>query len=298
MRRLLIAALLLSATPAPLAAQETERAVDRRVERLERQVRTLERRVLGANTGVFEAEVTPTAAPATGAPAASQVSDLQLRIDALERTLQTITGQVEQNGYQLRQMQEALAQYRAATDGRLVGLEGGRAPVAPAASAVEPTPEVDVTPANREVAPSSTPAAVPISAPATGDPAEDAYTIGFRQWEAKQYEAAAETLKAVVARYPKHRRASWAQNLAGRAMLDGGKPAAAAELFLANYQKMPEGERAADSLLFLGQSLTRLNKLEQACRVYDELNDVYGGAMRAFVRDQLPGARRAAKCKA
>ncbi len=85
------------------------------------------------------------------------------------------------------------------------------------------------------------------------------------------------------------------RNLLGRAYLDDNKPATAARVFLANYQELPRGERAADSLYFLGQSLTRLNRRSEACRVYDELERVYPN-MREFVRTRLPQGRTDARC--
>ena len=60
---------------------------------------------------------------------------------------------------------------------------------------------------------------------------------------------------------------------------------------------MPEGERAPDSLLYLGQALTKLNKPADACKVYDELNDVYGAKMASAMKGQVAAGRSAAKCK-
>ena len=51
-------------------------------------------------------------------------------------------------------------------------------------------------------------------------------------------------LRPVVAKYPKHRRASYAQNLIGRAYLDEGKPSLAAVAFYNNYKDRPSGARA------------------------------------------------------
>jgi TolA-binding protein len=84
-------------------------------------------------------------------------------------------------------------------------------------------------------------------------------------------------------------------NLAGRAYLDEGKPATAAKVLLANYQTNPKGERAADSLYFLGQALMELKKGPEACKVYDELEEVYPN-MRAWVKERLPKARADARC--
>ena len=82
----------------------------------------------------------------------------------------------------------------------------------------------------------------------------------------------------------------------GRALLDDGKPAAAAKEVLANYQSDPKGDRAADSLYFLGQALMALKKPADACKVYDELQDIYGAGMRDWVKQRLPKARQDANC--
>ena len=34
-----------------------------------------------------------------------------------------------------------------------------------------------------------------------------------------------------------------------------------------------------------------------ACKAYDELQDVYGSTMRAWLKQQLPAARAEAKCR-
>ena len=79
-------------------------------------------------------------------------------------------------------------------------------------------------------------------------------------------------------------------------MLDKGQPRAAAEALLANYRRDPKGERAQDSLFYLGQSLVKLGQPGQACKAYAELEDVYGTAIRAPLRTQLPAAKAQAKC--
>jgi TolA-binding protein len=116
-------------------------------------------------------------------------------------------------------------------------------------------------------------------------------------WQARRYGEAQQALEAAATRYPDSRWASWTRNLQGRAYLDDNKPATAARIFLANYQENPRGERAADSLYFLGQSLTRLNRRPEACRVYNELEQAYPD-MRDFVRQRLPQARTDAQCEA
>ena len=131
-------------------------------------------------------------------------------------------------------------------------------------------------------------------APATAVPgsAEEAYNAGYRLWDQRRFAEAQAALEAAATRYPTGRWISWTRNLQGRAYLDDGKPATAARILLANYQDNPRGERAADSLFYLGEALTRLNRRTEACRVYDELARVYPD-MRDQIRAPLPAGPRA-----
>jgi len=132
---------------------------------------------------------------------------------------------------------------------------------------------------------------------AATDPAEDAYSEGFRLWEAGNYDEAIKSLKAFVAAYPKHRRTSFANNLIGRALLDKGQPNEAAKVLLANYRNNPAGERAPDSLYYLGQAAMKLGQQAQACNVYGELDAVYGAKIRPDLKKLEDDAKAAANCK-
>ena len=287
MRLSLMVAILLGAVAAPALAQRTE-TVEQRVNRLEQELRAVQRRVFpGGRTQFVQPEITPeTAAPPLVPPAGNALSSLATRVDALETQLRTLTGQVEEQGYRTRQLEQQLNQLRTDLQARLDRLDSAREPVRPPAAAA-PTEVQERTEAPAEAA------APPAGAPAGS--AEAAYNAGFRLWSAQRYGDAQQSLEAAAARYPNTRWTSWIRNLQGRAYLDDGKPATAARIFLANYQDNPHGERAADSLYFLGLSLTRLNRRAEACRVYAELEQVYP-SMRAFIRDHLAEARASARC--
>ncbi len=79
-------------------------------------------------------------------------------------------------------------------------------------------------------------------------------------------------------------------------MLDKGEPRAAAETLLANYRRDKNGERAQDSLFYLGQAVMKLGQPGQACKAYAELETVYAGKIRAPLKAALPGAKAQAKC--
>ena len=309
MRLTMMAALLLTGVAAPAMAQRGPADVGQRVDKLEKQMRAVQRKVFpGGNQEYFEPEIAPPSAapPLPGASTSGPIVDLTSRVSSLEQALARLTGQVETNSFKLRQLEEAMAKLAPAP------AAAGAPPPAAAPTPVplgaaspnhppppfSPPPGVTSYPPPPAAAPAPSPAAAPTPVASTGDPAEDLYLSGYRQWMAKDYAGAEKTLRDVVAKYPDHRRASYAQNLYGRALLDDGQPAKAAEAFYSNYQKMPRGERAPDSLYYLGQALMALKppKPADACKVYGELLDVYGAKISADLKSKVTRGQADAKC--
>ena len=293
-----IAALLFGVAPAQ--AQREQPTPEQRIERLEKQLRQVQRQVFPkgqpADTAGFSDE-----------PAATQSSfrTLDDRLNGLERQLADVLRQSEENGHRVTVAEAELARLRSDQEQRLAALERAAATAAaqvpaatprtvdagPAPATQKPTPQVT---AGTKPSPVQAADAAPVD-PAS-DPAELAYDEGFQLWKAGKYDSAITTLRAFSSAYPKHRRASWANNLAGRALLDKGEPRAAAEALLSNYRSNPKGERAQDSLYYLGQALMQLNQPTQACKAYSELEVVYGPALRAELKRLLPAAKSDARC--
>jgi TolA-binding protein len=279
---------LLSAGLASEAAAQQPQTIDRRVGRLEQDMRAVQRRVFPDSVpNVVEPELQPrTTGPSRPiGETGDAITTLSSRIEALEAQLARVTGQVEENGYRLGQLEEQVRQLRSDLGGRIERLERAAAPP-PVQQPVEPIEE----PVETGNPPATPGGAQPL------DPVQDAYNRGFRLWEARRFAEAATALTEVADRNPRSPWASWARNLAGRAYLDDNKPATAAQVFLRNYQDNPRGERAADSLFFLGEALVALNRHAEACPVYTELQTTYPN-MRAFLRERLPAARRTARCR-
>jgi TolA-binding protein len=278
-------------------------------------MRAVQRKVFPDGAGrLVQPEITPERSgidgPA-GVPASSPVADLTARVATLEQQVATLTGQVEQNGFRVRQLDEAFNAYKRSVDERMRALEQGaasRPATTPAAGDEPAADEPPARPATPPRAAATRPAATPAVRPAapdaepttaastSGDAAEDAYMRGYRFWEAKQYAEAERQLKEVVAKHPRHRRASYAQNLLGRTYLDQGKPSLASIAFYENYKKMPDGERAPHSLYYLAQALQTLKKPADACKVYGELSDVYGAKIGAQIKADIAKGRAAAQC--
>ena len=325
MHRLIITAALASA--ALPAAAHAQADVTARVGRLESEMRAVQRKVFPGGAGQYlQPEVNDQGPPASvpGSPSSSALVDLGSRVTSLEGQMATLTGQVEQNAYKLRQLQDLFDSYRRATDAKLAGvgtagIGGGetapfaddREPATPpprtpprTGAATRPTRGSGAAPSDlASDAPRTPPAATPVPTttgverPSTGDAAEDDYLYGYRLWQAKQFPAAEAQLKKVVATYPNSKRASYAQNLLGRSYLDDNKPSLASVAFYDNYKKMPDGDRAPDSLYYLAQALMKLNKPTDACKVYGELTDVYGAKISGTMKTDVAKGRSVAKCQ-
>jgi TolA-binding protein len=302
------AAIALAATT-PAAAQDA--ALGKRVERLEKEMRAVQRTVFpGGSPTFFEGEIAPDNTPGERARANAPVIDLTARVDALESQLQALTGQTEQNAFQLRELEKKFAAHKAEMDRRFADpapTEEAATPASLAPTVKAPaTPSAAATPATR---PASKPAARPagpdaarlalvkaVEIPATGNETKDAYDYGYRLWDAKLYPEAQAQLKSVVAKWPQSSYASFAQNLLGRAYLDEGKPSLAAVAFYNNYKDRPSGPRAPHSLMYMGVALDRLGRKADACKAFRELDEVYGDKAPQDVRTDAAAANAKAGC--
>jgi TolA-binding protein len=312
--------LLAAAAPllfgAPAAAQDAAR-----LERVETQLRALQRAVFpGGDQRFFEPEITPEApvvnTPTTGV-GTTALTDVLARLDALESQLARLTAATEVN-------QNALTTLEA----RLASVERG-AVVAGASGALPPASGVILTPSVRPVntptpgpsstpAPAPAPALAPISTPApaaasgptaerlagvsaitkpqTADAGDDEYTYGFRLWDAGFYPEAQQQLALFLERYPRHSRVSFARNLLGRAFLDAGDARTAATHFFENYQSNKQADRSADSLLFLAESMTRLDDTRRACIALAEFGETYPALAAGRLKGQYDTLKGRVTC--
>jgi TolA-binding protein len=232
--------------------------------------------------------------------AASRATAAQLdqRLSVIERQLQQLINQGEVSGHRVNVIESELGKLRSDMNSRFATLEtrpviaessgdDAAEPPAPASkpklqTAAAVTPELPTRPAVDESSGS--------------DPGEDAYSEGFRLWRDGKYDQSITALRAFISGFPNHRRVSFAKNLIGRALLDKGQPRPAAEALLANYRSDPKGERAPDSLYYLGQALMKLDQPSQACKAYAELEDVYGASVRPDLEPLVSKGKADARC--
>ncbi|MES2497041.1 MAG: hypothetical protein V4618_13080 [Pseudomonadota bacterium] len=310
MKKAIFALLLLSATAIPALAQQAL-PVDKRVDKLEKEMKAVQRKVFpGGSQQFFEPEIKPQAVPMVpaGSPADTPVADLNRRVDALEKSLAGLTGQVEQNSYNLRKLEDQFAKMKGDAEFRLNALEG-KGPPTPAGAAAGGTLPYVVPPVSKGPAGgSAVPPAPTMAAPAptlapgpaalSGDAGKDAYMAGYDLWMQKKYPESVAALKAMYTKYPKHKYASYARNLAGRAYLDNGQYNEAIREFFEST-KIEDGERAPHSYVYMAQALMKrkppLN--DKACQAYDVLMAKYPDKVTGGLADLVAKGKVDAKCK-
>lgn len=293
-------------------AQAAPESTDVRLRRIEAELRAVQRKVFPDGAGkTFGAEITPpTTGTAPPAPTPTAVTDLLTRMDAVESQMQRLTAASEESQNHIAKLEARLATLEAAGAAPASSAAPSGQP-APSPTAIVPTPPAEqsaptkptVKPAaakpeaaKAEASPDRVAAVMAIEKPSTADKGEDEYNYGYRLWEAKFYPEAQQQLLRVVQQYPRHARISYARNLLGRAYLDDGKPGTAAQYFLQNYQADRKGDRAADSLLYLGVAMSRLKEEKRACVAFAEFRQTYPSELTGRLKSQYEAATKPVVC--
>lgn len=296
---LVMAGVAITFMPAPLLAQD-----DPRLRRIESELRALQRVVFPNSDGrFFTPEVTtPDGSPPppqVGTPATTALSDVLIRLDALEGQLARVTAANEENAAAMRDLESRLAAMETQATSRVVPPVG----VIPVPSGGQQQQQAAATPSPQgELPPAAAPSAErlagvqAIAKPSTGDAGDDEYTYGFRLWDAGYYPEARQQLAMFVERYANHRQISFGRNLLGRAFLDDGDPRNAATHFLANYQGDKQGARAGDSLLFLAEAMIALNDTSRACIALATFGDEYPALAVGRLKGQYDRNRARITC--
>ena len=309
------------AVPAPAFAQDT--AAEARIRKIEAEIRALQRKVFPGGDGrFFEPEIAPGTQPATtagpAAPSNTAVTDVLVRLDALEMQLRALTARSEEQANALSQMEERLTALETAGNAPIAPapslpvLQPAAAATAPAATtpaarppvqtAAAPAPAPAKAPAAAAPAPITAPSAARLAAvqaiakPQTADAGDDEYSYGFRLWSAGFFPEARQQLTKFVEQYPNHPRISFGRNLLGRAFLDDKMPQEAAKWFLKNYQANKAGDRAADSLLYLGRSMIAMNDTRKACIALAEFGETYPLVATGRLANEYKASLAQVKC--
>ncbi len=306
-------------SPVPSLAQDD--ISEARMRKVEAEIRALQRKVFPGGDGRFfepEIQTVDPSAPSVSNPSTTAVTDILVRLDAMESQLQRLTGQTEENANMLAQMESRLILLEQNAASQVPALPAMGPDAAPA-QAIDEETDVPASESNLEAMsggasrvvriegpPETAPASGPsderlaavqeIAKPETGDAGDDEYTYGFRLWDAGFFPEAQQQLSRFVESYPSHWRTSYGRNLLGRAYLDDGKPRDAAPWFLRNYQTDKQGIRAGDSLLFLAESMIALEDTNRACIALAEFGETYPALATGRLMSQYEANRSRVNC--
>ena len=262
-RLLLAAGALFVMFPAPVRADQ----VADRLNQLENQVQTLSRSVYRGEKGMSGGMV-----ESSGDSAA--IAGFEERLSQIEAQQRDITGQLEKIGYDVKQLNDRLDKAQADTEMRLGALEGGANTYAPAPVA---TPAYEDRTAGNYGSSSSegvlgTLGGVPENA------AEGLYEDAFADIRDAKYDRAESKFAKFMEVYPDHQLAANAQYWLAETFYVRGDYKEAAKMFAHGYQDYPRAPKAADSLLKLGLSLSKLGKKDDACVSLRQLQKDFPGA--------------------
>lgn len=300
--RVWFASAALLALSIPAAAQDTN--VEGRVTKLEKELKAVQRKVFpdGASK-YFEPDIKAETAVTdkTKTVSGSEVTDLLGRVDALETQLAALTGQVEQHGNSMKAMEARLMAME--TEVKTLSADAAKADavdakpvvIQPVVTTQKPAPvKPVVATASKDKAREA--AVAKIERPQTGNAFDDSFNYGYRLWEAKFYPEAQTQLEETVKKFPSHSGTSRARNLLGRAWLDDGRPSQAAKIFYENYKADAKGERAPESLYFLGDAFIAMEKPADACDVFKQLDKAFPDVAAGRLAVRLAAGRKKAKC--
>lgn len=254
-----------------------------RLNQLENQVQTLSR-------SVYRGATPPPGALDMGASSSSgsAAAAYEDRISQLEASLRNVTGQVEKINYDVQQMSIRLEKALADNELRFQQLSGGAATSAGAAAggatgAAAPATSPSFSGSASDAAVTSGNSASgtlgTLSTTAgTGAASADAlYESAFADIRESKYDAAEKKFAEFMTKYASHPLAANAQYWLAETYYVRGDYRQSAKMFAQGYQDYPQGQKAADSLLKLGLSLSKLGKKEDACLSLQQLQKQFPG---------------------
>jgi tol-pal system protein YbgF len=151
-------------------------------------------------------------------------------------------------------------------------------PTAP--SGLQADPGQPVTPEQVETASLDSAAAPEADSP------EKLYELSYESLLRRRYGEAEAGFRSFVQKHPEHELAGNAGFWLGETYYVQSNYKAAAQAFLAGYQKYPDNRKAPDSLLRLGMSLNQLGQKDQACAAFATIESKFPKAMETRKRAQ------------
>ena len=239
----------------------------------------------------------------------SAAAAAEVRFQQLEKEIRRLTGQIEEQNYEIRRLREELAKVTGDLDVRVKDLEGGGVTTSPsvvndnmaytaqpsASHSTQVMPPTDIEPASAEASQSEQPSSFQYNPPGGGgsqtlgtlnrspnsgavsstDMAPRAYDYAYSFVKAREFGRAETEFAKFIQNYPGHPLVANAKYWYGETFYVRGDYEKSARIFAEGYQQFPEGPKAASNLLKLGMALTGMGKTEDACIAFKQLKKDY-----------------------
>ena len=219
----------------------------------------------------------------------------EIRFQQLEREIRRLTGQIEEQNFEIRRLRDELAKATGDLSVRVDDLEkGGNGAPSNPAQIYEPDDAPDATPPvqNSGSFQYQPPPAAPVEPQQLGtlnvkpdsgsvssaDSVSGAYDFAYSFIKARDFDRAEKEFGKFIEMYPDVPLVSNAKYWYGETFYVRGNYDRAARIFAEGYQKFPKGPKAASNLLKLGMSLSGMGKKEDACIAYKQLKKEYSNS--------------------
>ncbi|MGH1378803.1 MAG: tol-pal system protein YbgF [Alphaproteobacteria bacterium] len=233
---------------------------------------------------------------------ASNAAAAEVRFQQLEKEIRRLTGQVEEQNYKIRRLQDELAkrvgdlEMRIRDAGNNTAVSNGSVnnpsvaqPYQPSKydSTVVATSKPDKKPSSFTYQPPSgsqqslgtiNKSQSTGSVSASSDAAPRAYDYAYSFIKARDFNRAEVEFAKFMTEYPNHPLVSNAKYWYGETFYVRGGYEKSARIFAEGYQKFPKGPKAASNLLKLGMALTGMGKTDDACIAYKQLKKDYANS--------------------
>ncbi len=191
---------------------------------------------------------------------------LEDRLNQIQQSLTTLTGQLEQLQYRNQQLQQQMEKMQADYEYRLDALEKGKGGSARPAT---PTPATPPPAGGGNLAATTPPAA------GGGLQGDALYHDAFKHLQDGDYAGAEQGFKTFVQRNPQNVLAGNAQYWLGETYYARRDYQNAMVAFAEGYKTYKTSPKGPDNLLKLGVTLAAMNKKQEACAVFSRFTQDY-----------------------
>ncbi|MBS0236348.1 MAG: tol-pal system protein YbgF [Proteobacteria bacterium] len=265
----------------PPVEEDGSNAIAAKLDRLEKNLNTLQRQVYSGSSD--------------GASSSSASAGKSTDADALAQQMKSMRGDIEQLQYEVATLNDKFLKFTADIEMRINDAARGNQTKNDEKdkiiNSIEKQLDADYSAKGSDAA-----AAAPVdkadnNAKKKTTPEED-YQVAYSALKNKDLIAAENGFKDFVKTYANHKLVGGARYWLGEIYYTQGSYEKAVIEYLKGYQRDPKGVKAADNLLKLGISLSKLDKRREACVTFNKLQKEHSDASKTILQKSTDEAKK------